>query len=346
MSSLKAWFNAAISGREFNEILYDDLKELVHIGRGAFGEVYKANCVSIENTVAVKKIFKSYLEKQDEFGAFIKELKLHRQLDNNRIIKFIGISKGLSDPAIWISIEKGAREAPISNTPVGYIELYKKFWDTYPYRRPNISEIVTCLSTMRLEPVYDSTSSQLETSRSLNSHLSSIIGTDHNSTLTFDDKFVISLKSSDETLDYGKCKCGHKFTNVEWCNKCESENFQSNFNHWTSGGYSTINSAIWRDGPREEWDEKTCRWKRASNTKVIVRYSKESTSDISMWLKEVKLHLCCDKTIQCYGITRNHLTGEYGLVQKYASYGDLRSFISQKAFIGWWQKLKILEGII
>ncbi|CAG8568497.1 5913_t:CDS:2, partial [Dentiscutata heterogama] len=140
------------------------------------------------------------------------------------------------DPAIWISIEKGAREAPISNTPVEYMELYKRCWDTEPDQRPNISEIVTRLSTMRLEPVYDPPSSV--NSISLNSYLSSIIGTDHNSTLTFDDKFVISLKSNDETPDY-------------------------------------------------EWDEETCRWERVSNTKVIVRYSKESTSDISMWLKEV-----------------------------------------------------------
>ncbi|CAG8724581.1 2399_t:CDS:2, partial [Dentiscutata erythropus] len=91
MASLKEWFNAAVSGEEFR---YDDLKELVHIGRGAFGEVYSANCVSFKTTVAVKKVFQSYLEKQDVFDAFIKELKLHIKLgDNNRIIDFLGISK-------------------------------------------------------------------------------------------------------------------------------------------------------------------------------------------------------------------------------------------------------------
>lgn len=73
MTSLKNWFNSAVSGEEFNEIQYDDLREFNFIDRGAFGEVYSANYVSIKNTVAVKKVFQSYLEKQDAFDAFIKE---------------------------------------------------------------------------------------------------------------------------------------------------------------------------------------------------------------------------------------------------------------------------------
>ncbi|CAG8795317.1 32398_t:CDS:2, partial [Racocetra persica] len=53
-------------------------------------------------------------------------------------------------------------------------------------------------------------------------------------------------------------------------------------------GFSTVNSAIWRDGPREEWDEETGQWERASNTKVVVKYLNGSESDISMLINEFK----------------------------------------------------------
>ncbi|RIB25663.1 kinase-like domain-containing protein [Gigaspora rosea] len=521
MSSLKNWFNSAISGEEFNEVQYDDLREFVFIDRGAFGEVYSANYVSIRNTVAVKKVFQSYLEKQDVFDAFIKELKLHIKLgDNSRIIKFLGVSKDPNDgsylivmeyadsgclqqflikekdnlqwieklslarqltegvayihgknivhrdlhnknilihqrqikiadfglsknlnstlttqspllgilpyiepiaianygykkdkrsdiysigvllweisscrspfdgirdqTAVYTCILQGAREAPISKTPVKYMELYKRCWETEPDLRPNIDEIVVRLNSMRLEPVYCPPSQMPVNSRSFNALLSSIR---HNPTLIFDENLAVPLKSIDEIPpDYGTCKCGCKFTNVEWCKECESKKFYRNFLTWTSGnqqldeliresqleathvshyiewigrdqlvniemiaggGFSTVSSAIWRDGPREEWDEETSQWERAFNTKVAVR-SISNKSDISSLLKEVKLHLYCDKVIRCYGVTfaGSPYDDNYGLVLKYASYGDLRSFINKRSFVGWWQKLKILEGII
>ncbi|CAG8663665.1 2312_t:CDS:10, partial [Cetraspora pellucida] len=287
--SLQEWFNAAVNEKEFDEIRYDDLKELVLIGRGAFGEVYSANCVSTNNTVAVKK------------------------------------------------------------------------------------------------PVYSPPSQMPVNSGSLNTLLSSI-SSGNNPTLIFDENLAVPLKLNDEIPpDYGTCKCGHKFTDVEWCNECESENFRRNFNSWTSGdqrldelikesqlkathvsdyiewiehdqlkdierigqgGFSTVSSAIWCDGPREEWDEETGQWERAFNTKVAIKYLVTSELDASIVLNEAKLYVCCDKIIRLYGITRDNVTDTYGLIQKFASYGSLRSFIKGRPFIGWWQKLKILEGII
>ncbi|CAG8574200.1 40796_t:CDS:2, partial [Gigaspora margarita] len=361
MTSLKNWFNSAVSGEEFNEIQYDDLREFNFVDRGAFGEVFSANYVSNKNTVAVKKVFQSYLEKQDAFDAFIKELKLHIKLgDSNRIINFLGVNP--NDGSYLIVME--------------YADSGK------PDLRPNIDEIVVRLNTMRLEPVYCPPSQMPVNSRSLNALLSSI-STGHNPTLIFDETLAVQLKSIDEIPpDYGTCKCGCKFTNVEWCKKCESEKFRRNFRTWTSGNqqldelikksqleathvshyiewigydqlknlgtgtFSKIRSAIWHDGPREEWDEETGQWERASNTEVAIKFLTAHGLDISMLLKEVKLHLSCDKVIQCYGVTFNPYNDNYGLVLKYASYGDLRSFINKRAFIGWWQKLKILEGVI
>ncbi|CAG8551782.1 6498_t:CDS:2, partial [Scutellospora calospora] len=299
---LKEWFSVAISSEEFNEIRYDDLGELVLIGRGAFGEVYSASFASIKNTVAVKRVLQSYLDKHDVFDAFIKE--------------------------------------PVYNPP-----------------------------------------SQLPVNESLNTLLSSI-STKHNSTLIFDESLAVPFNSNRNIPpDYGNCKrCGNKLIDDEWCNNCESENFRENFGYWTSGnqqideliqesqlkainmsnyiewieidqledieligkgGFSTVYSAVWRDGAREEWDEETGRWERASNTKVAVAMSDSADSSI---LKEIKLHVCCDKAIRCYGITR--YSGKYGLVKKYANYGSLYSFNVSRTIIGWWQKLKILEGII
>ncbi|CAG8557730.1 9650_t:CDS:10 [Cetraspora pellucida] len=325
MSSLKEWFNAAVIGEEFNEIKYNDLKELVFIDRGGFGEVYSANCVSINNTVAVKKVFQSYLEKQDVFDAFIKELKLHRKLgDNNRIINFLGISKDPNDGSHLI----GSVKTPPQPTNMGH----------------------------------------------------------HSTLIFDENLAIPLTSNKETSPDYGNCKrCEQKFTDVEWCKNCECESFRRNFDYWTSGNkqlnelikksqleathvsnyiewiendqledmenivkgrFSTINTAIWRNGPREVWDEETGQWERASKTKVAIKYLKASGSDFQPFLNEVKLHVCCDKVIRCYGITKDYQTGEYGLVQKYASYGCLRSFINERGLIGWLQKLKILEGII
>ncbi|CAG8800799.1 10817_t:CDS:2, partial [Dentiscutata erythropus] len=284
----------------------------------------------------------------------------------------------------YTCILQGAREAPISNTPVKYIELYKRCWETEPDLRPSISEIVVRLSTMRLKPVYNPPSQLPENSRNLNALLSSI-STGHNPTLIFDENLAVPWKPNNEMPpDYGTCKYGHKFTDVEWCSKCEARNFCEDFYMWSSGDqqldelikesqlnatnvsnyiewikldqfkdfkiikegeFSTVISAIWRDGPREVWDEESSRWEGASNTKVVGRFLKVYESDISTLLKEVKLHLCCDKVIRCYGVTFAP-TYNYGLVLKNTSYGNLHNFINQRAFIGWWQKLKILEGII
>ncbi|CAG8597914.1 6488_t:CDS:2 [Cetraspora pellucida] len=487
MSSLQEWFNVAVNEKEFDEIRYDDLKELVFIARGAFGEVYSANCVSTKNTVAPSNslmdlfmLIKHILDPNDgsylivmEYAdsgnlqqflsgeknnlRWIEKLSLARQLAegiayihskdilhrdlhgknilvHQRQIKIadFGLSKNLNSTltskssllgilpyiepmaianhrykkdkrsdvysvgvllwelsscrppfdslrdqtAVYTCILQGAREAPISNTPIKYMELYKRCWDTEPDLRPNINEIVVRLSTIRLEPVYNPPAQIPVNSGSLNTLLSSI-SSGNNPTLIFDENLAVPLKLNDEIPpDYGTCKSGHKFTDFEWCNECESENFRRNFNSWTSGdqrldelikesqlkathvsdyiewiehdqlkdierngqgGFSTVYSAIWRDGPREEWDEETGQWERAFNTKVVIKYLAESELDTSIVLNEI---------IPCYGISRNNITGTYGLVQKFASYGSLRSFINGRSFIGWWQKLKILEGII
>ncbi|CAG8544067.1 29918_t:CDS:2, partial [Racocetra persica] len=393
MGSLKEWFIAAVCGEEFDEIRYDDLRELFFIDRGGFGEVYSANCVSINKTVAVKKIFQSYLEKQDVFDAFIKELKLHKQLgDSNRIINFLGISKDPNDGSHLIVMEFAdsgslqqflnrernnlqwteklslaqqlaegvayihskdivhrARESPISNTPIKYMKLYKRCWETEPELRPDISEIVVRLSTMRLEPVYGPL---LPVNNRHVKTLSPPINMGHHSTLIFDENLAIPCTPNNKkSPDDVNCeRCGQKFTN-EWCKNCECKRFRKNFDYWTSGNkqlnelikksqleatytsnyiewiendqledienivkgrLSTVKSAVWRNGPREVWDEETGQWERASKTKVAIKYLKTSGSDFQTFLNEVKLHVCCDKVIRCYGITKDYQTGEYG----------------------------------
>ncbi|KAF0418485.1 kinase-like protein [Gigaspora margarita] len=212
---------------------------------------------------------------------------------------------------IYTYILKGAREAPIPNTPTKYMELYKRCWETNPVLRPQISEIVARLSTMELEPVYNLSSqvSHLNNSNFNGFHPS--ISAGRNLTIVFDENLEVPIKSKELSHKYGNCSsCECGFTDEEWCHKCESEKFRKLFPYWTSGnnqidgliresqlsashmssyiewieyeqlkdikpmrdvGYSMISSAIWDAGPREEFDEATKQWIRSSNFKVVVK---------------------------------------------------------------------------
>src|SRR6266498_3046443 len=50
-----------------------------------------------------------------------------------------------------IKIVNGFREQPIINTPLTYVNLYKKCWDDDPNKRPDIDEVFNILEKISLQ---------------------------------------------------------------------------------------------------------------------------------------------------------------------------------------------------
>ena len=115
----------------------------------------------------------------------------------------------------------------------------------------------------------------------------------------------------------------------EWCQPCHSNHFQNNFKKWTSknveidkflqkvqsnsndpnkviewipynrlkiknqigeGGFGTVYSAIWLDGPINIWNINNQEWKRHECEPVALKFLKNSNDSFSL-LKEVSYHL-------------------------------------------------------
>ncbi|RIB23198.1 kinase-like domain-containing protein [Gigaspora rosea] len=103
MANLQEWFGAR---KDLLLIKFDDLGQLTFIDRGAFGEVYSTQISSFGEKVAVKKVFKSYLGDSSTSKGFIKELKLHSQLEKHeRIINFLGICEHPKEACFLLIIE-------------------------------------------------------------------------------------------------------------------------------------------------------------------------------------------------------------------------------------------------
>ncbi|CAG8821026.1 28694_t:CDS:2, partial [Gigaspora margarita] len=154
-----------------------------------------------------------------------------------------------------------------------------------------------------------------------------------------------------------------------WCQKCETKWFESEFNKWTSrdseidkylqatqkdapnelmylewilykrlekiekvknGGFETVYSAIWKDGPR----------------KKSVNYL---GSVLDKFLPKLNAYYNCSAIINhvpyCFGITKTP-EKEYMIVMEYANEGDLRTFLSKSGEYPSWSLCKlILEHI-
>ncbi|CAG8567571.1 6882_t:CDS:2 [Paraglomus brasilianum] len=157
-------------------------------------------------------------------------------------------------------------------------------------------------------------------------------------------------------------QCKELYSDYNWCQSCEVQKFQEHFGKWTGGndaidnliketqlnaltyrsylewipysefnnieligkgGFGTVYSAIWADGPKWNFDNTTGTW--------------------------VKLHQCSfvsDFVLRCYGISQHPATGDYIMVMEYADNGDLYRYMRNHFDdISWYDKLAILRDI-
>ncbi|CAG8448903.1 14316_t:CDS:2 [Acaulospora morrowiae] len=173
-----------------------------------------------------------------------------------------------------------------------------------------------------------------------------------------------------------------------WCNACESKELQQNFSNWTSGdpnidkliqdsqlnigynmsylewipyeqirhmkeigrgGYATVYSATWADGPRGQWNEEKKIWDRCGERQVAVKVFHDSANINPEFLNELKLHSRYFRDsyiLQYYGISRQPSTNDFVLILEFANMGNLRNYLQSNPDITWSQKLDILESLV
>ncbi|EXX61659.1 Mkk2p [Rhizophagus irregularis DAOM 197198w] len=174
----------------------------------------------------------------------------------------------------------------------------------------------------------------------------------------------------------------------EWCKRCQINYLKENFTKWTSGnekidgliqetqlkidnpngivfewipynqfneikeigkgGFSTVYSAIWKDGPLYYlYDKKE--WIRNPNKKVALKCLHNSQNITNEFLNEVKAYLKLNTRfiIDIYGISQDLNTGNYILIFYYAEGGSLYGWLNDnyKEF-SWSLKLKALLDVI
>ncbi|PKY22333.1 kinase-like protein [Rhizophagus irregularis] len=277
---------------------------------------------------------------------------------------------------LTLKICQGLKEKSVKGTPMEYKHIYTSCWETEPNSRPLIEGVLSRLKSMSLEPVFEeddkiSTISLFQyrdTSRDSTSEYSNNV-----SSLTIPDDLILPTNNV-------TCKrCDSKFTDQNWCYDCEAQKFQEDFPNWTSENesldeliqYSQLSAitndtyfewinfnrfnnienmhslyyefytAIWLDGSRELWDNRSQQWARTGPVKIILRRLKYLTiNKLKLYLELKNIIICC------YGFTQDPKTKYYYIVLKYANGGILQQYIKNKFPLSWFERLSILKKIV
>ncbi|GES73297.1 kinase-like domain-containing protein [Rhizophagus clarus] len=174
----------------------------------------------------------------------------------------------------------------------------------------------------------------------------------------------------------------------EWCKLCSINYIKSNFTNWTSGnenidnliqemqlrindpldllfewipydqfsnikeigrgGFATIYSAIWKDGPQYHDIYNTKEWIRDPGKNVALKCLRNSLNISPKFLNEIKAYSIANssKILNVYGISQKPDTKDYIMVLDYASGGNFNDWMNRNyKKIEWGDKLSILFDI-
>ncbi|EXX65131.1 Ste20p [Rhizophagus irregularis DAOM 197198w] len=113
------------------------------------------------------------------------------------------------------------------------------------------------------------------------------------------------------------------------------------------GGFATVYSAIWMDGPlRYDYNKKE--YKRKPNEEVALKRLNNSQNITDEFLSEVKNYSINhnEHILQIYGISQNPNTKDYIIVLQYANGGNFDNYINDIINWFWFEKLIALKNII
>ncbi|RIA94418.1 kinase-like domain-containing protein [Glomus cerebriforme] len=183
-----------------------------------------------------------------------------------------------------------------------------------------------------------------------------------------------------------KCYKIYTMVSSKWCKPCQINNLKENFINWTSGnekidnfihemqlkinnyddiviewilfdqfndikevgegGFSTVYSAIWKDGPLYY---NKFEWNRDSNKTVALKYLQNSQDITNEFLNEVKEYSIIRNSniLNIYGISQNPDTKDYIMVLDYAQGGNFNNWMNENyKYFFWKDKLSALYNII
>ncbi|EXX57914.1 Rad53p [Rhizophagus irregularis DAOM 197198w] len=113
------------------------------------------------------------------------------------------------------------------------------------------------------------------------------------------------------------------------------------------GGFATVYSAIWEDGPLY-FDDNKKEWTREMNKKVALKCLRSSRNINERFLNEAKEYSIDSLNIlRIYGISQNPDTKNYIMILQYAEGGDFNKWINGNyENFDWTNKIKVLNNII
>ncbi|CAG8590969.1 1065_t:CDS:2 [Scutellospora calospora] len=110
------------------------------------------------------------------------------------------------------------------------------------------------------------------------------------------------------------------------------------------GGFSTIYTAIWENGPFTEWDIKQQELKRGGRDTYVLK----TLENFEQCSKEINVMFGAEKysqsLVKSYGLTRNFETREFMLVLQHMD-SDLCNFIERNPKLDWKFRYKIVRNI-
>ncbi|CAB5375057.1 unnamed protein product [Rhizophagus irregularis] len=117
------------------------------------------------------------------------------------------------------------------------------------------------------------------------------------------------------------------------------------------GGFSTVYSAIWKDG-LIKYDENILGykgWRRKPNTIVALKCLHDTQNSLDDFINEVKAYQNrkLDNILKMYGVSQNPNTKDYIIVLEYAEGGDFKDYLNKNyEKLHWVNQIKILSSII
>ncbi|GBC42903.2 kinase-like domain-containing protein [Rhizophagus irregularis DAOM 181602=DAOM 197198] len=263
-------------------------------------------------------------------------------LDSN--IKLYGMSQMTTTKDYVLVFESKYHDKYCVNCDKLYIDNYKWYKRKY-VRYPNQVFALICLNSSQ-----NITNKVREYSINISATAFKIYGISQNP-----DTKCYAMVLEDRYCEKYCKRCCKEYTdiNYKWSFEWIPYNQFVGIKEMSKGGFSTVYSAIWKNGPLC-YDGTKGKWSRDSDKIVVLKCLFNSQNITDKFLNKIKLYLTNDfeksgKVLKMYGLTQNPITKDYIFVLRYTEGGNFNYWINNNnnfKYFNWLIKLKVLDNTI